>query len=720
MPENNRTNRVPKLEPLSHFFVELPNDPANNNWVPTQNANQAYGPFDVNGNVADKYRVTAQFTAGSDLKARAMCKGTVLVVEQNGNNDKVNLILKPFTQPINGLAIKFFVYRGLNKSDFIDGTITGGTEAKLVAHNAADKTDLITKVWQDYIDFNQLTSGNEGEFNAKWMGFDPTVADTELIDRRFYNINTAAEGDPENKEYELPIVEMGDYIGNFNGEFGLDVVLSDGDVIYEVSDTGFYFNMEYARAQKWEFSALAADIPSGYAEKQWKEAILQFMDPAAYFGLHVGELGKLKYKTPDTPDGEFTGLDIYNNVMDPFLTKNKVYIQIMAENGRSYDFYGNYSSILPNNMDGINMRFGTEAGNLTDAKYGTLGWPIFAEDELFFDSGDSLSKVLLSLTNQVTNPVLHMRVGAMKDGEKNNFMNEDKLFSGSLFSNEVELHFSSNDSDIGISVLCIMQYYGAKFQIENTGLEEFDSAYTLFGLKQMSSVSTKLDSAIQVLKLNKDVLVPSLEQARNSANASLQSSRLIFDFIRIMKDHDAVPMERVLFESRMSTIGYKNSVLTSGRKNMEVSSHNTEVESFDISINSYYEPKPPNKFSPFLFIDRNEMVSGIRLTGLSDVDDTIYLGMSIEQYNELQDINSLQNSFVCLTSPDESSDTALNGIQKYFLGVAGENDQGELELKQLEEELIVYTEDDRLFYTKEYAQEKLEDYAEYVLSIAKY
>ena len=59
----------------------------------------------------------------------------VLVQPQTNDASKVNLILRPYIQPINGLNIKYFIYRGLNLSDFFSsGKVipSGSTTSDLI------------------------------------------------------------------------------------------------------------------------------------------------------------------------------------------------------------------------------------------------------------------------------------------------------------------------------------------------------------------------------------------------------------------------------------------------------------------------------------------------------------------------------------------------------------------------------------------------------------
>ena len=93
---------LPKRSPKSHFFTTL------NSF--TQSIDQCFGP--VNGNLVNEFQVTSKFTITSGVKAFACCKASVLVQPQIGNTGKVNLVLRPFTQPMQEISINTLCIEG--------------------------------------------------------------------------------------------------------------------------------------------------------------------------------------------------------------------------------------------------------------------------------------------------------------------------------------------------------------------------------------------------------------------------------------------------------------------------------------------------------------------------------------------------------------------------------------------------------------------------------
>jgi hypothetical protein len=87
------------------------------------------------GATTDKhFRTTAKIEFSGTAKVYSPFSCQVAVQPNIDDANKINLILKPFKQPMKGLALKFIILRGLNKSDIIDannkivGTASSGSE----------------------------------------------------------------------------------------------------------------------------------------------------------------------------------------------------------------------------------------------------------------------------------------------------------------------------------------------------------------------------------------------------------------------------------------------------------------------------------------------------------------------------------------------------------------------------------------------------------------
>lgn len=96
-------NVTPLLVANSHFFLESGSF--------GQLESQKFGVVSEN-----EFRTTTKITYTGKLYA--ICQGQIFIQPQTGNPNKVNLLLRPYKQPIKEVPIKYFIYRGLNKSDF--------------------------------------------------------------------------------------------------------------------------------------------------------------------------------------------------------------------------------------------------------------------------------------------------------------------------------------------------------------------------------------------------------------------------------------------------------------------------------------------------------------------------------------------------------------------------------------------------------------------------
>lgn len=700
MPQNS-TNRVAELEPLSHFFAHLDSP----SWA-TQSATQAYGP--LSSSPGTDYRVTSSFNTSSNLKAYAICKGTALVVQQAGagNSNKVNLILRPFTQPIKGLAIKFFVYRGLNKSDFF----TGSNSEMLVANIPASNTDLVNRVWEDYIAFNQEDPPiTLPPMESKWIGFDPAILGAEIIDKRFFNVNTATGTDPETKEYELPMVNMGDYIGNFNGDFGLDVVLSDGDVIYEVSSTGFQFDLDYARAKEWSFSTRS--MPAGYAEKQYKEAVLQFMDPAAFIGLHVGSLGKLKYKSNSTVAGEmdeYIGQDIYDNAMAAFMTKNKVYVHIMAENGRSYDFYDNYSSIIPDNTAGVNIRTGIDPLNLTEGVYGTDGWPVWIHSESQI-AGQAVNHIYCQLTSNRSNYNIYCELGLLGDPAEANFIVSSSERLESEYSEIIDMVVINTPQGIDIGTLVLMQFRGAKINAIEESIDAAEIQITDLDLlfSPLRAVGMYTNDGGHLMQKgsgkNRSLIDLSIKKG-NQTGLICAIPIMNWDFI---SDPDNGVVGRFSIETNIiaqTTVVQSDVTPNVEERNLEVAKY----ESFTEELNNHYSSQFPqyHDFKDVTISYKQEKL--IHYSSPNKQNITKFgLGLSSEELQSIKDLCSSNGWVNCFLSVFAlGSFLSLENHQYFEFGfrVVGESEYGALKWSSTSEPILLRTADLSFYSSKDYSK----------------
>lgn len=404
----------PPLYPQSYTFTDFAD-------LNTQPSNLAFGPS--TGSETNKFRVTSSFTASSDVNAYAMVNGFVMI-QPGATADKVNLILRPFTQPIPGFSkVKYIIYRGLRMDEFIDTN----DDTKVVAENLAENSEWITQLYSTHHNLNP-----SGEFLSKALGYDPSnQLISDLIDDYFFSTNS---------DFQLPFIARGAQLGKFfaNGgssDFGIDIILEDRK---------FIPNLDYARKAFHEIDITG--LPTGtdaekFTKRVKQDEILNFMDLAAFYGIHHTEEGKVRRRNGSNNTEPIPLTDLYSDVIDKFATRNAVYVDIRNELGDSLNFFTNY-----NDGSGNQIQLGTESGTLALMAYQTHGWPVLIKDNASapFDTDNDFNEIFLQLrVDDNLSPMLFVKHGDLSTtAVKNKFVEGDNLISGANpWTNEIGLTY---------------------------------------------------------------------------------------------------------------------------------------------------------------------------------------------------------------------------------------------------------------------------------------
>jgi pyrrolidone-carboxylate peptidase len=339
--------------PRSHVFVDIPATPG----TLTQTAEQAFGPVT---DAADpdsrttRFRATALFRSTAEVNACAVTDGFVALQRDPASADTVNLVLRPFRQPISGFTpVRYFVYRGLRLADFLAGP-AAADEVKVRAQAGAPA--FIDETWTTFLNLNAGAT----EMPATVLGYDPaTQTAATPLDDLFFRVGAG----------QLPFATRGTVLGRFHEaagahDFGFEVVLEEGDYAPDLA---------YARAASYEVDVSA--MPAGTAAEQFalrvrRDEVLNFMDPAAFYGLHMHDGGRL-----DHPGGTWTGQDVYTRVVERFHTRNLLYVDVRSENGSSLNFQRNYDD-----GSGNQVQAGVSTGTLAPRPYATDEWPLLILD----------------------------------------------------------------------------------------------------------------------------------------------------------------------------------------------------------------------------------------------------------------------------------------------------------------------------------------------------
>jgi hypothetical protein len=259
--------------------------------------------------------------------------------DNSGNlTGKINIVIKPSQMNWSPLRIKYFVYRGVDKDDFFDSNW-------VLKQPVADSPEILTKMWTFFQALNGLPAITGVIFPVEYIFQLNTPSDT-LLDQHFTNSLINCKG--------------GEYIGNFTGKVGLDIVLDYGD--YQLENQENLFNLDVGYACKNEFIFDIDTIPASpiAKRKRYREYIHQFLDAAAFWGSHI-DCGEITVKVGNTKTPKKNVSEI-NPILEKYATKDKIYIYIQ-ENNRSFQYYDQTRKI-----SGFNGTTGED--------YKTNDWPI--------------------------------------------------------------------------------------------------------------------------------------------------------------------------------------------------------------------------------------------------------------------------------------------------------------------------------------------------------
>ncbi|WP_203296542.1 hypothetical protein [Luteirhabdus pelagi] len=696
-------NRVPQLYPESFYFTDNPA-------TLSQSSSQAFGP--VVGNETTQYRTSSLFSVSGTQKAFAVCTGQVFLQPNSDDSSKVNLILRPYRQPIKGISIKYFIYRGLNKTDFIP---TG--DSILIGNNdLGGASEFLNVIWGHLKDFNDWdeTTADANDFPAAWIGYDPSNQQpSSLIDDYFFKQSSFNEStQTEIDGFEMPMISKGVHLGNFTNDFGFEIVLNKGDYKETVSDTGFYFDLSYARANNQILNI--ENLPPDVAEKQYRETIHTFMDPAAYYGLHFKDNGKVWLAQLSSQPILKEGQAIYEDIVSTYFTRNKVYIHIQGHLGRSYNYYGTYSDLVGGNET---IKIGIDAENMPPAQiYGTSGWPLIIHDEIQ-SHNNSVNEIHLQLLYQNDfSPILYGQLANLGMDAKNNFLtdeietlSENELVNSGKFTTSFKLFFSAvneNSNSLNVSQFAVLLFKGSFVSLidgnNHSNLKEFDQ---IFGLLNSENLIEFEESTINGFSYNRRQIIRVYDKNLDNSVSFIGKAMMIEDYLSFSDG-----IEEKLQKRRIIEINYENGI----GKGLFFNSQNKNFSdtSFQIPITD----KPGESYITidsfgvefFTLQTKNDFVIAVHQKEKNIKENPqMFVGIDNDEFNllvEALQINPLRNTRLYF----EEIETGVFRLEEryyiYELGIIGEDSTGTIQLIRPEEKILVYSVDEYWFYSKLFTQ----------------
>ncbi|WP_299767413.1 hypothetical protein [uncultured Dokdonia sp.] len=698
--------RVAKLQPVSHFYIHGGNQVGDF----TQVANQSFGPVDEN-----QFRTTATVSFSGSKDIYALCMGTVFLQPQTGDTSKINLVLKPFKQPVNGLNIKYIVYRGLEKSDFIT------TDGK-VAGSETSGSGFVKYIWAQYNKFYNVGNGETApEFKASFLGYPHTPEElqlqetTHLMDQYFFKIasidETTSEEDPMTS-YDLPIIPRGVHLGKATGSIGIDIVLNDGDYIIENDTLPFQLNLEYARDSFYVIDT--ATETDAFVKKRLKEVATKFIDVAAFYGLHANGAGKLYVDAVDAP---LTTKEEIASRLQNYHTKNNFYLYIQANRQRSYNFYGNYTHSEGNDNT---IKIGATEDNLSETTFGTNGWPIH-----IFNQGQDPATENNTVTFQLTTDTydgaaLFVQIGELASPHEENFVRGINLLQelSNAAAAEIDIRYTKTLQltipSIGADAITSFSHCIYEGKI----LEIKDDIYPdqVFYLKDIDDVFG-LINAQSVFSLEGGNLPTVVNEQLQIIDFPNSSSNKDIGAIRSQKVEDKIQTGENMFQGRVTYETLMNTTKRDASPYLKKSTPTSDraksgFDSFGVEQRAFYAPKPPYSLRTSLFTDNvsNKITSVVLEVEYAHLITKKILGLTSDENGLLKDIaQNVINPKVYFQNTLYNDDDVYLSIENirysiYNLSVVGENIFGELTLFQMPNPIRVYSVDGFVFFTDEYAK----------------
>lgn len=701
----------------SHFFIE-------SGGFPAQLSAQGFGPQSET-----VFNLTSRFTIGTaPKKAFSICKGVVLVQPQTDNDTKVNLILRPYTQPFPGLNIKYFIYRGLQKSDFFTQD-----SIPLIIKKSTSTSDFINKINEDFDAFYQDLKEDDGTpispppFLTEYIGYDENVTDLSILLSDFFFKESKFETEDnvlkEKHSFELPLIDSGKTLGNFSeGECGIDVVLNYGDYKHDFNNSEFAFDLKYAREA---YSNLEVNGSTDFEKKLLREQSTQFIDIASFYGLHTAD-GVVTVDIAGTKTAK-KGIEIFNNVINNFYTKNNWYVYIQSDRTRSYDFYGNYKiGEGPENLKtGLLPDLETEIVPMTAATYGTLGWPVLINNQQQANTVTTNNIYLQFPTDNNNNTAFYGQLANVANAQKDNFINADGL----RLPPDEEGNYTDLTSTIqlttpavagkNIASLSILLYQG-KVNMYTAGTTQDENGDLVILYRQSNFFDNvfNLIKAKPLLQLSSDTSYSRMTSEKlNLINEFYDKKQQGISIVQTLTVNDVIEtsVEETPQVARVTYITEAVDVMNnvvSATGSTTSTTYTSPSAGGAVGNSKTYQLPDPFYYNLKLFTDSTQTITGLELKTLDgSTPNKIILGLTQEENEAIKTLitGNIKNPRLFLIDLFEDVNELVSpeniNYQKYRVAIVVENAESNNELiEELENPVFVYSLDRKYHFSKGYSE----------------
>ncbi len=651
----------------------------------------AYGP--VATDMTTKYETGANIQLSGVARAFAIQDSMMIVQPNVDDSDLVNIILRP----IEGLSIstetiQYYVYRGIQKADFVTaGVVTN-----------PGVTDFLTNYWANWANYVSETSyAGAVPTPREAFGYDEVagLADDILIENIYNNSLTGTRAIK---------VSAGEWIGNFTDTQKINVeIITNSEHRQDIDpDHPDYLRMDLGFFRKSKNVIDVSDVDPGgllsTSEKTFKikvrrEEILSFMDPAAFFGLHYyAGVWENYFDGSQWKDRKLRKQNLYNDLISKFETRNRVYIDIRSEYGYSLNFYDNYQLGV---LDELLMLKSDSAPSFVPDKYYTNEWPIFFAASWVGTNPKNRIRIKLRVGEENKEPIAFLDNPKFRGiFNKRKFLLWDDLPADPSpdYAGDFQLKFPNVAS--GSPGANIAQY----IRIQYFRKQDYDGAYPTKVISKPNTLSQVFGS----------LEMPSIDGLGAVFNHS-KSQRLQFvkgsDFMFVAYPEAYRDATNTLFLTEIEYAGKKNEAKRPKKKfqgntitespvfPQEMAFQKTLIKEDDgtgmyndiyvIQLVNYYNSKKKN----------------------ARKDDVYALGITNVQHAELltaaqnAGISNRHSVFIKILPFGHLPEQ--NGIKygKHKLSVLGLNDEGVVTQATPATDIFVYTFDDRILASNEFA-----------------
>ena len=645
-----------------HFFID-------NFQLTEQNISDSFGIFNNDQNL---FKITSEFQLLEKAKAFACQDGMIIIQQSAADENLVNIILNPRTGlEIPFSSVKYFVYRGVSKDSlFVNG--------QLIPKSKTPENSFLQRIWDEVDGFRtNFNLPNHPDPTPKDFGYDNDLPSTLEIEKVFNN----------SQSNTFPIyIKEGECIGNFGNskKIGFEIILETDNLENPSFDN--QITLGYLRKQNHTIDV--SDL-SGFEKRAKQELVLSYIDPCAFFGLHydVGvDISVFSGNTKNVVNKKQT--ELYNELLNKFYNKNKIYLDIRSENGYSYNFYQNYK-------DANNKNVKIENGI---SEYETDSWPILILNSPNKDKvninlriDDNLKPILFSENRELF-------------GKQNNsvFLDDTKLLNGNDtdWTKNITLNFPIVGSK-NVAYYAKLCYFRQENNVNspNSILKNdkyYSNAFCPIDLKKIADIDYTFQQCFNSDFVYCKGKLPNINNPFSfvsETGANWDATRIIFYAKSVFKN------ERTgIFLNNQTTKDNAGFTLDGNfNKTSFLSSR------ISLNVNKIQEKKSATIYDEIKVID---IVQNKDFTGA--VEDLICFGITTDEFSSLKNITNfsdLYHRYIYLEELTESPFTDKDGkiFRKYEAKVQGFDNTGKRLIKSSENPIYVYTQNGLVFASKEFS-----------------